>query len=629
MLRFASRGLIGHAYRSRALLGSRPLAASAALSHVRGDTSTPLLDRSIGGFLLDAAERHAESEFVVDLENGVRRTYAEFLTECEAAAAALRRHGYEPGDRLGVWLPNCREWLVTQFACHLAGLVLVNVNPAYRAPELRHALNLVGCKGLVATPRLKASDYAALLSEARSEEGGVPSLLHVFGVAREERFAGADVEFDALLQPPTEGELASLRAVTAVIAPADAANIQFTSGTTGAPKAATLTNRNVLNNGMFVGKALGYGAGDRVCVPVPLYHCFGCVIGALACLTHGAAVVLPSASFDAARTLQAVAEERCTSLYGVPTMFSAMLALAGGYDLGPQLRTGVMAGSPCPPDVMEAVMGTLGMGEVSICCAPRPRTSDLASNQRPPLEHAPRPPHASWPSGGLIYATHCADGMTETSPVSFQTMPGTAAELRCETVGTIHPHVECKVVADDAERSTLPVGGTGELLTRGYSLFSGYYNQPQATAECIDAEGWMHTGDLATIDGRGYCRIVGRKKDMIIRGGENVYPTEVENLVRTHPAVSDVAVVGAPHARLGEEVVAFVIPAAGGWRTVDEAAAQLGAWCRDRISHFKVPARVVLTDELPLTVSGKVMKFELRRRLEGTADRAGAPTTAR
>ena len=575
-------------------------------AHVRGERSAPLLEVPIGRFFLEAAEAHGEREFLVDREAGLRRSWRELAAECVAAAATLRRLGFEPGDRLGVWLPNCHEWVVTQYACHLAGLVLVNVNPAYRAGELAYALELVGCRGLVAQPRLKTSDYGEILRDARLLDvaQGLPSLRHVFGVCRDgEGLPGATHSFDELTAVvPSAEEEAAVRAAAAAPAPTDVANIQFTSGTTGSPKATTLTHRGILNNARFVGAALDYGAADRghetVCVSVPLYHCFGCVMGSLSCVVHGSTLVLPSASFEAEATLQAVQEESCTSLYGVPTMFNAMLSLMGGgasqagggqgggeYALGAQLRKGIMAGSPCPPDLMTAVMSVMGMSEVSICY-----------------------------------------GMTETSPVSFQTVAGTPAALRCETVGTIHPHVECKVVGEAGE--TLATGAPGEMCTRGYSIFAGYFGQPEATSECLDEEGWMHTGDLATIDAEGYCRIVGRKKDMLIRGGENLFPTEIENFLRTHPAVHEVAVVGAPHPTLGEEAVAFIIvdPAAAAaatgeaaavceWADDAEASREVAAWCRGKISAHKIPARVVLIDEMPLTVSGKITKFELRKLL--------------
>ena len=541
-----------------------------SLSHVTGDVVQPLIEKSIGAFFIEQAIVNREREFLVDRQLGIRRSWSEFTSECQAVACALLRRGFQRGDRVGVWLPNCHEWVVTQFACHLAGLLLVNINPAYRSSELKHALNLVGCKGIVVVPRLRSSDYAALLAEARSD-GGVPSLQHVFAVERDgTQFIGATASFSELLATPAEAELRALSCLTASINADEAANIQFTSGTTGAPKAATLTHRGILNNGRFVGAALRYGPLDRVCVPVPLYHCFGCVLGTLACVAHASVLVIPSASFDARASLAAVADERCTSLYGVPTMFVAMLEAAADFKLGAQLRTGIMAGSPCPPDVMASVMERLGMREVSICY-----------------------------------------GMTETSPVSFQTMDGTPPKLRCETVGTIQPHVECKVV--DAAGKTVHRGEAGELCTRGYSLFSGYFAQPQATAECVDESGWLHTGDLATIDTHGYCRIIGRKKDMIIRGGENVYPTEVEHFLRRHADITDVAVIGAPHVRLGEEVVAFVIVKAG----VEQSGLgdRIRAWAHGKLAHYKVPSRFFAVDEFPLTVSGKVQKFELRRRL--------------
>jgi fatty-acyl-CoA synthase len=557
------------------------------LSHVSGDRTTPLIERSIGGLLLEQAGNFDEREFLVDVQHGKRRTWREFTREAEAVACGFVRHGYQPGDRLGVWLPNCHEWIVTQFACHLSGLVLVNINPAYRAGELRHALNLVECKGVVTLPRLKTSDHVAILDEACSAAGGVPSLRHIFSVEGVGDEGGADVRFavatssfsELLASEPSATERTALAQLVASLSPTEMANIQFTSGTTGAPKAATLTHRSILNNARFMGAALNYSREDRVCVPVPLYHCFGCVVGSLACVVHGATLVLPSAMFEPDRALQAVEDERCTSLYGVPTMFSAMLALAPKSNLGPQLRTGVMGGSPCPPDVMAAVMSELGMRDVTVCY-----------------------------------------GMTETSPTSFQTTAGTPVSLRCETVGTIHPHAECKIIGEDSH--TLPRGEVGELCTRGYLLFDGYYNQPEATAEAIDADGWMRTGDLASIDADGYCRIVGRKKDMIIRGGENIYPAEVENFLRTHPDVSDVAVVGAPQARLGEEVVAFVTLAPRASASKEHSAEGLREWCKGRIAHYKVPARVILIDELPLTVSGKVQKFELKKRLAEEEARA-------
>mmetsp|Transcript_10917 Transcript_10917/g.40081 ORF Transcript_10917/g.40081 Transcript_10917/m.40081 type:complete len:655 (+) Transcript_10917:100-2064(+) len=559
-------------------------AEAPALSHVKGDFSVPLLTDSIGSFFLKQAEKYGEKSFLISHAEKIRLSWSEAARNCERIAAGLLRLGFQPGDRVGVWLPNYPEWVLTQFACHLAGLVLVNINPAYRVNELQHALNLVECKGLVVTARYKKSNYGTLLNDLMPELAkhtdptgaplaieAVPALRYLFCIDRVGDCLPGTIPFSYLQATACSGdELARLRKDLARVSEHEPANIQFTSGTTGLPKAATLSHYNILNNGRFIGQTLNYTEADKLCLPVPLYHCFGCVMGTLACVTHGTAIVLPSPGFDPKAAMEAAAHEGCTSLYGVPTMFVHMLHVEGidGHDIS-ALRTGIMAGSPCPPEIMSRVMQDLGMNEVAI-----------------------------------------GYGMTETSPVSWMTARDCPTRLRCETVGTIQPHVECKVV--DGEGRTVPRGVKGELCTKGYSVMKGYWANDEATRKSIDPEGFMHTGDLASIDAEGYCRILGRLGDMIIRGGENIYPAEIENYLHRHALVRDVAVVGAPHSELGEQVVAFVIPEPGASLTRDD----IRAFCEGKIAHFKIPAAVFSVDSFPLTVTGKVQKYLLRQEAE-------------
>ena len=515
-----------------------------------GDTDVPLLDETIGATLRRTARTHGHTEALVDVPTGRRWTYAQLDADVDRVCAGLLGLGLSQGDRLAIWSPNVAEWVLVQYATARLGVVLVTINPAYRAHELAYVLKQSGAAVLVAALRFKTSDYQAMVEQVR---GDCPALQHVVHLD--------DPSWDALLAAPA----AELTAYENGLTAADPINIQYTSGTTGFPKGATLSHRNILNNGLFIGQLLGYTSADRICVPVPFYHCFGMVIGNLAALTHAACVVVPGPAFEPAATLRAVAQERCTSLYGVPTMFIAELAEGvSSYDLS-SLRTGVMAGSPCPTAVMEQVIADMGMTEVGICY-----------------------------------------GMTETSPVSTQTRADDDLDRRTSTVGQVHPHVEVKVV--DADGEVVEEGLAGELCTRGYSVMLGYWDQPDLTAEAIDSDGWMHTGDLATMDEAGYLRIVGRIKDLVIRGGENVYPREVEEYLYSHPDVADVQVVGVPDPKYGEELLAAVRLRAGAAVTEEE----LREFCRGRIAHYKVPRYVRFVDEFPMTVTGKVQKFKMR-----------------
>jgi len=525
-------------------------------SYAHGASAEPLLGETIGANLDRTVARWGDREALVSRHQGQRLTYAELGDAVDRVARALIAAGLEPGDRLGIWSPNCAEWVLVQYATAKAGIVLVNINPAYRTSELAYALGQSGCRALVAARAFKTSDYVAMVDEVRGDLPALERVVFLDSPEWEELLAGADA-VDA-------GALAERQAATQFD---DAINIQYTSGTTGFPKGATLSHHNILNNGFFIGEGCHYTEEDRVCIPVPYYHCFGMVLGNLACTTHGAAMVIPSAAFEPEAALEAVQEERCTSLYGVPTMFIAELEHPrfGEFDLS-TLRTGIMAGSPCPIDVMRRVVSEMHMEEVTICY-----------------------------------------GMTETSPVSTQTAADDPVEKRVGTVGRVHPHVEVKVVDPDSGR-TLPCGEPGELCTRGYSVMLGYWDDDERTAEVIDRGRWMHTGDLATMDADGYLNIVGRIKDMIIRGGENVYPREIEEFLYGHPDVADVQVVGVPDERYGEEPAAWIVPRAGA--TVDRES--VAAFCEGRIAHYKVPRHVLTIEEFPMTVTGKVQKFKLR-----------------
>jgi fatty-acyl-CoA synthase len=518
-------------------------------SYASGVSGIPLLGETIGENLERTVARFGDREALVDVASGRRWTYASLNADVNRLARGLLARGIEKGDRVGIWAPNCAEWVITQYATARIGAILVNVNPAYRTHELDFVVRQSGMKLLVSAVSFKTSDY----------RGMIDSLGYDRAV-----FIGTD-GFDELFLDGGP--------VTADLAFDDPINIQYTSGTTGFPKGATLSHHNILNNGYFVGELINYTEHDRVCLPVPLYHCFGMVMGNLGATTHGACIVLPAPGFDPAATLRAVATERITSLYGVPTMFIAELGLAdfADYDLS-SLRTGIMAGSPCPVEVMKRVVAEMNMTEVAICY-----------------------------------------GMTETSPVSTMTRPDDNLARRTETVGRVLPHLESKVV-DPATGLVLPRGEAGELCTRGYSVMLGYWEQPEATAGAIDAARWMHTGDLATMDEDGYLNIVGRIKDLVIRGGENVYPREVEEFLYRHPDIADVQVIGVPDARYGEELMAWVVLRPGAGPLTAEAVRE---FCAGRLAHYKIPRYVHVVDGFPMTVTGKVRKVEMREQAVG------------
>ena len=520
-----------------------------------GSTAVPLLDETISQNLARTVARHPDRDALVSVEQGLRFTYAEFSDTVDLLARTLMGIGVAAGDRVGIWSPNYAEWVLVQYATARIGAILVTINPAYRSSELEYVLNQSGTSVLVAVESFLTSDYRSMIDEVWDR---VPAERVIYIHTR---------DWDALLEAAGAVSTEQLDERTAALMPDDAINIQYTSGTTGFPKGATLSHRNILNNGFFIGEACRYTSEDRVCIPVPFYHCFGMVLGNLACTTHGSAMVIPAAGFNAAATLHAVARERCTSLYGVPTMFIAELGEPdlAGYDLS-SLRTGIMAGSPCPIEVMRQVVERMNMSEVTI-----------------------------------------AYGMTETSPVSTQTSAGDPLDKRVTTVGRVHPHVEIQIVDPDTGE-VVPRGTGGEFRTRGYSVMLGYWNEPERTAEAIDSDGWMHTGDLAVMDDEGYVNIVGRIKDMIIRGGENVYPREVEEFLYTHPDVVEVQVIGVPDVRYGEEIMAWIQLRDG----ADATAADIKEFCRGTIAHYKVPRYIKFTDAFPMTITGKIQKFKMR-----------------
>jgi fatty-acyl-CoA synthase len=534
----------------------------AAISYVSGPGPVPLLGETIGANLDRTVAAHPDNDAVVSVHQGIRLSYAAFAEAVEEVARGLIGIGVEAGERVGIWAPNSAEWAILQYATAKMGAILVNLNPAYRSSEIAYALGQAGVSTLVMAPRFRSIDYVATLDEVAGDLPGLTRRIVLGG----DTPAGS-MSWDDLRDAASGATADQLRAREAVLQFDDPVNIQYTSGTTGFPKGATLSHHNILNNGYFVGRGCGYTDADRVCVPVPLYHCFGMVMGNLACTTHGATIVYPAEGFEPEATLAAVAAERCTSLYGVPTMFIAELDHPGfaGHDLS-SLRTGIMAGSPCPVEVMKRVRAEMHMDEVTICY-----------------------------------------GMTETSPVSFQTATDDPVDKRVGTVGRVHPHVEVKVVDPDSGR-VVPRGEPGELCTRGYPVMLGYWDNAEATAESIDRAGWMHTGDLAVLDDDGYANIVGRIKDLVIRGGENVYPREVEEFLYGHPAIADVQVIGVPDERYGEELCAWVRLRDGEQAGGDE----LRAWCQGRIASFKVPRYWRFTDEFPMTVTGKVQKFKMR-----------------
>jgi fatty-acyl-CoA synthase len=521
------------------------------LSYASGTSTAPLLGETIGANFERAVARFGDREVLVDVAAGRRWTYAELDADVNRLARGLLARGIAKGDRVGIWAPNCAEWVITQYATAKIGAILVNVNPAYRTHELEYVVKQSGLSLLISAVAFKTSDYRRMI-----EEIGFTEVAYI-GEA-----SYADLSL--------EGDISEMSARAATLAFDDPINIQYTSGTTGFPKGATLSHHNILNNGYFVGELINYTEHDRVCLPVPLYHCFGMVMGNLGATSHGACIVLPAPGFDPAATLAAVQAERVTSLYGVPTMFIAELGLPNfpGYDLS-SLRTGIMAGSPCPVEVMKRVVAEMNMAEVAICY-----------------------------------------GMTETSPVSTMTRPDDNLARRTETVGRVMPHLESKVV-DPATGLVLERGEPGELCTRGYSVMLGYWEQPEATAEAIDAARWMHTGDLATMDADGYLNIVGRIKDLVIRGGENVYPREVEEFLYGHPDIADVQVIGVPDAKYGEELMAWIAMRPG---TTPLTAEAVRAYCTGRLTHYKIPRYVHIVDGFPMTVTGKVRKVEMRER---------------
>ncbi|WP_308197944.1 AMP-binding protein [Saccharopolyspora soli] len=525
----------------------------AQLSYASGISDVPLLGDTIGANLDRTAARFPDRDALVECASGRRWSYREFVADVDALALGLLAAGIVKGDRVGIWAPNRAEWTLTQYATAKIGAILVNINPAYRVHELEYVLNQAGIRLLISAESFKSSDYAAMVEQVRPR--------------------CADLEQVVFLDRP---EWAALRATTGdrarlaeiQLSADDPINIQYTSGTTGFPKGATLSHHNILNNGFFVGELCGYTEADRVCIPVPFYHCFGMVMGNLAATSHGAAMIIPSEGFEPAAALSAVAAEQCTSLYGVPTMFIAELDLPGfaDYDLS-SLRTGIMAGSPCPVEVMKQVIDRMGMTEVAICY-----------------------------------------GMTETSPVSTQTRADDSLARRVSTVGRVGPHLEIKIIDPDTGL-TVPCGTPGEFCTRGYSVMLGYWRQPENTAEAIDSARWMHTGDLAVMDADGYVSITGRIKDMVIRGGENIYPREIEEFLYTHPDIVDAQVIGVPDPKYGEELMA--------WVRLRDGAEQLTAdslreFCTDALAHYKIPRYVHVVEEFPMTVTGKVRKIEMR-----------------
>ncbi|WP_433368148.1 AMP-binding protein [Actinoplanes sp. CA-142083] len=533
------------------------------LSYASGTSTAPLLGETIGANFERAVALFGDREALVDVAAGRRWTYAELDADVNRLARGLLRRGIAKGDRVGIWAPNCGEWVITQYATAKIGAILVNVNPAYRTHELEYVVKQSGLSLLISAVSFKSSDYRSMISSI-----GFDAVAYI-----------GHPSFEDL---SVSGDMSEISARASTLAFDDPINIQYTSGTTGFPKGATLSHHNILNNGYFVGELINYTSQDRVCLPVPLYHCFGMVMGNLGATSHGACIVLPAPGFDPALTLAAVAAERVTSLYGVPTMFIAELGLPdfASYDLS-SLRTGIMAGSPCPVEVMKRVVAEMNMAEVAICY-----------------------------------------GMTETSPVSTMTRPDDNLARRTETVGRVMPHLESKVV-DPATGLVVPRGEPGELCTRGYSVMLGYWEQPDATADAIDAARWMHTGDLATMDEDGYLNIVGRIKDLVIRGGENVYPREVEEFLYGHPDIADVQVIGVPDAKYGEELMAWIVMRPG---TEPLTAEAVRAYCNGRLTHYKIPRYVHVVDGFPMTVTGKVRKVEMR---EQAVDILGLQEAAR
>ncbi|WP_076258518.1 AMP-binding protein [Intrasporangium flavum] len=534
-----------------------------ALSHTRGESEPPLIEQTIGDNLDATVARFGDREALVDVTQGRRWTYTELQRDVDALARALLAVGVRTGDRVGIWAPNCSEWTLVQYATAKMGAILVNINPAYRAHELQYVLKQAGISTLVAAESFRTSDYRGMVEEVRDEVPGLERVVYI-----------GTPDWDDLVARAGEVSAEELARVQAGLSNTDAINIQYTSGTTGFPKGATLSHRNILNNGYFVGELCDYTEADRVCIPVPFYHCFGMVMGNLACTTHGACMVIPAPGFDPAATLRATQDEKVTSLYGVPTMFIAEWNLPDfdSYDLS-SVRTGIMAGSPCPAELMKKLIAS-GIEEMTICY-----------------------------------------GMTETSPVSTQNRTDDTFEQKVGTVGRVGPHLEIKIV-DPVSGETLPRGQAGEFLTKGYSVMLGYWEQPDKTAEAV-TDGWMHTGDIGVMHEDGYVEITGRIKDMVIRGGENVYPREIEEFLYTHPDILDAQVIGVPDEKYGEELCAWIRMKEGATPLTSES---LRAFCTGQLAHYKIPRYVEIVEEFPMTVTGKIRKVEMR---EVTAKRLG------
>ena len=541
------------------------ISASQTLSEARGENTPPLIEETIGANLERIARQHADREALVEVASGRRWTYAELDADVNRVARGLLAAGVAKGDRVGIWSPNCAEWTLVQYATAKIGAILVNVNPAYRTHELAYVLNQSGLRLLVSATDFKTSDYRAMVAEVREHADALDRVV----------FLGTP-DWDELLAAGEDLPADAVPARMSTLENTDPINIQYTSGTTGFPKGATLSHRNILNNGFFTTELIDFSHEDRLAIPVPFYHCFGMVMGNLGCTTHGAAMVIPAPGFDPGITLQTVQDERCTGVYGVPTMFIAMQNHPdfASFDLS-TLRTGVMAGSICPVEVMKRCIDDMHMAEVSICY-----------------------------------------GMTETSPVSCQTRSDDDLDRRTATIGRVHPHVEVKVV-DPVSGETVPRGEPGELCTRGYSVMLGYWDEPEKTAEAIDEDGWMHTGDLAVMREDGYCNIVGRIKDMVIRGGENIYPREIEEFLYTHPDIEDVQVIGVPDEKYGEELCAWIKMRAGA-EPLDAAAVR--EFATGKLAHYKIPRYVMVVEDFPMTVTGKIRKVQMR---EEAASRLG------
>ena len=534
-------------------------------SYARGRTDIPLIEQTIGDFFDDMVAKQPERDALVSRHEGQRFTYRALQAASNRLASALLNLGLVPGDRVGIWSHNNAAWVLLQIATAKVGLILVNINPAYRTSEVEYALNKVGVKALVAMAQFKTSDYLGMLRELGPQR--LPLLQHTVWIDRPDDADQAGMQRFSTLLASGDADDARIAQIGATLRATDPINVQFTSGTTGFPKGATLTHRNILNNGFFVGECMTLTPADRLCIPVPMYHCFGMVLGVLACLTHGSCIVFPNDGFDALTVLEAVQAERCTGLHGVPTMFIAELdhPRFGEFDLS-TLRTGIMAGTACPIEVMKRVVERMNLAEITI-----------------------------------------AYGMTETSPVSCQSAADTPLDRRVATVGTVQPHIEVKIV-DPESGATVPRGAPGEFCTRGYSVMHGYWGDEEKTREAIDADGWMHTGDLATMDDEGYVNIVGRIKDLVIRGGENIYPREIEEFLYRHPKVQDVQVVGLPDQRYGEELCAWIVVKPGETATDDE----IRDFCRGQIAHYKVPKYIRFVAGFPMTVTGKIQKFKIR-----------------